>query len=105
MDETTKQDANANGVTIPPVKLSEEDRLKLALLTERGQRLDAEKANLNMVARQLQAEQAKCQLEQQALSADFKTKYHLAPGDSLDVGDGSIKRAPVRAVEEVKAAS
>lgn len=84
-----------------PTTLSEMDRLKLALAKERAGRLQADAINLQNAQRQLEAAVAKGQVELKALSDELKERYSLAPGDEV-AEDGTIKRAPVRALEQKK---
>jgi len=82
-----------------PTALSEMDRLKLTLAKEREARLRAEAANIQMAQQQVNAARAQMEIEHRALMEQLKQTYSLTPGDEVGE-DGSIKRAPVRAIKE-----
>ena len=83
----------------PPSCLTEMDRLKLSLMKEKGQRLQAETLNLQMMQRALQAQHAAFEEESKAFSATLKATYALEPGDEIGE-DGAIKRTPVRSIKK-----
>jgi len=74
-------------------KLSEEDRLKMNLLAERGQRIAAEKANLGLVAKALDDVSQKLNFEKAAFNNELRTKYKIEVNDEVDTTTGDILRA------------
>lgn len=69
-------------------KVSEEDRLKLALQGERKLRIDAEANNLELMSKEIQRAKAQFMFEAQALRLTLVEKYGLSDGDAVtDTGD------------------
>lgn len=95
----TPDEAVPAAIPTPPVelpkKLSEEDRLKVILSREKGQRIESQIQLINMQGQMLQREQAGAQLESDALGKVLREKYSLAAGDALQE-DGTIVRTPAQ---------
>ena len=82
-------------VAAPPLpRFSDEDRLLLALTTERERRLAAEAANIKMASDNLKAQDAAFKVEQKATMDTFKERYQLGTEDTVDLKTGLITRAP-----------
>lgn len=75
-------------------KISEEDRLKMNLLSEREQRFAAERMNIEMANKALQSAHGQLQVEKMGLSSAIQAKYTLAPTDEVDLKTGVITRDP-----------
>ena len=75
-----------------PMKLGEEDRLKLCLQMERSRRFQAELQNLHVAMQQIQAQVQKSQAEQQVLGEEIRKKYQIDPQDSVNSETGLIVR-------------
>ncbi len=82
-----------------PAKLSEMDRLRLQLSKERQARLRAEAQNLQLSMARHEAEVRAATAEDKASFDTLKATYQLETNDEI-LGDGTIKRAPVRALKE-----
>jgi hypothetical protein len=82
-----------------PAKLIEMDRLRLQLSKERQARLRAEAQNLQMSLARHEAEVRQAAAEDKASFDTMKALYQLEANDEI-LGDGTIKRAPVRALKE-----
>lgn len=82
-----------------PSQLSEMDRLRLQLSKERQARLQAEAQNLRLAQARHEAEVRQVTAEDKAVFDALKATYALEPNDEI-LGDGTIKRAPVRAIKK-----
>jgi len=82
-------------VASAPTVISEIDRLKLDLAKEKRSRLQAEALNLQMMQRNVMAQQISMEAEQKALFEHLRDAYGLSSGDEIGE-NGTIKRAPVR---------
>lgn len=80
-----------------PAQLSELDRLKLQLSKEKQMRLQTEAMNVQMMMRSVEAQMKALDAEQKPFFDYLKSAYQLAPADQI-AEDGTITRAPVRAV-------
>lgn len=75
-------------------KVSEEERLKMNLLSERDARYQAESANVEMAQKALMSAQGQLQLEKMEMSTSLQEKYKLGKADRIDMRTGAITRAP-----------
>lgn len=76
-----------------PNQLTEVHLLKVHLLREKQQRLQAESANLQMGQRALDSQYQQLQRENKAMADELNSAYGLKPEDQVSP-EGAIVRAP-----------
>jgi len=79
-------------LNIKPPRVSEEDRMLLALTNERERRISAELENLKLADTHLKGEALAFQTERKTVMDGLKEKYKLGTADSVDVKTGLITR-------------
>lgn len=86
-------------------RISEEDRLRFALVLEKRERLRLEERLQNMQRQALEAEQLRTNAELQATTLQLREKYKLTISDVLDAGTGSIVRKAPQGAEQAPSAN
>lgn len=76
-----------------PKTLEELERLQLALLHEKSQRVLIQLNALRLQEQQLRAENKKLEADFKAFTATLTARYKLSASDSLDLETGAITRA------------
>lgn len=77
-----------------PTKMNDLDVMRMAMLAEKGGRLEAEAQATRLVIQRIESERVQLEVDQRKLGDELKERYGLSAGDKVNFKTGEILRAP-----------